>query len=379
MTTFRQAFEQEIARLVRDRLDLALLLLMPAICLSLIGGMLSSGNPHGLGVVVVDQDGTPVSRQIIHAIDAVDAVRVVAVGSNLADAFAQVRQEKAIAVVVLPAGIAAARVASSQPRVEIFYQTAFLSTGATASLRLQAVIAAELAAVAPRLAGLPGAAFVRAPLPGVEVTIFGNPGASLEWYLGLLIGPAFLHLLVGVTSIGSLGKELEQGSLIPWARRVRAPAPVLIGRLLPHIVIGTIWLALWFGWLTLGQGYRFGGSLGLVIIGGAFFFAATAAISTLLVSALGEVSTCLSATVIYAGSALAYSGASLPLNGGMLLVRLWSAALPLTHFVALEFDQTTEVLFSVWLRQASVLLLITLLAGGGAVALLNRRPRRAAA
>lgn len=377
MTAFRRALAEEIAYLSGNRFDLCLLLLMPAICLLLIGGMLSSGNPRALGVFVVDQDHSPVSRHIVRAIDTVDTLHVIAVSSSMADAFSEVRREHAIAVVVLPRGIAGTRAASARPRIEIFYQTAFLSTGAAASLRLQAVIAAELAAIAPGAAGKAGISLVRAPLPGVELTIFGNPGASLEWYLGLLIGPALLHLLVGVTSVASLGREIEHGSLVPWAMRVGAPASAIVGRLMPHVAIGTMWLGVWLSWLTLGQGYRFGGEVALVLIGGCLLFTATAAISALLVTLTGEVSTSLSGSVIYAGSALAYSGASLPLNGGILLARLWSAMLPLTHYLTLEMDQTTGVVFEVWVQQAALLVLITVVAGGTAVGLLYRRPRSA--
>ena len=65
-----------------------------------------------------------------------------------------------------------------------------------------------------------GVAALRVPLPGVQVTLLGNPSASLEWYLGLLIGPAILHLLIAVTAAASLGRELVDGSLGPWAVRV---------------------------------------------------------------------------------------------------------------------------------------------------------------
>lgn len=226
--------------------------------------------------------------------------------------------------------------------------------------------------------GLSGAALLHAPPPGVEVTVLGNPGASLEWYLGLLIGPALLHLLIAVTTAASLGRELEDGSLAVWARRVGSPAAALVGRFLPHVVIGTLWLCLWLLWLTLGQGYRFGGEIVLVAVGGVLLFTATAAMSALLIALTGEVATSLSASVIYAGSALAYSGASLPLNGGILFARVWSSVLPLTHYVALEMDQTIGVSLATWGRQAAVLALVPLVAGGAALLVIRRQMRRAA-
>lgn len=378
MSGLRRALGAELAHLARDRFDLALLTLLPLLFLLVMGGMLFAGVPQGLGVRIVDQDHSAVSRAVIRAIAASDTVRVAGVGSDLAEAFAAVRREQAVAVVVLPAGLGDGRARAAPRSVEIFYQTAFLSTGALASTRLQLAVTAELARHALAQSGLSGAALLHAPPPRVEVTVLGNPGASLEWYLGLLIGPALLHLLIAVTTAASLGRELEDGSLAVWARRVVSPAAALVGRFLPHVVIGTLWLCLWLLWLTLGQGYRFGGEIVLVAIGGVLLFTATAAMSALLIALTGEVATSLSASVIYAGSALAYSGASLPLNGGILFARVWSSVLPLTHYVALEMDQTIGVSLATWGRQAAVLALVPLVAGGAALLVIRRQMRRAA-
>ncbi len=377
MSAFRRALADELAHLWRDRFDLALLTLVPVVCLVVMGGMLSQGSPRGLGVVIVDQDRSVASRSIVRTIQAVDALTVVGNVSSLSDGFSAIRRERAIAVVVLPSGLGGTRTAAPRT-IEIFYQTAFLSTGALTSALLQATITADLVKQAPANAGVAGIALLRVPLPGVQVTLLGNPTASLEWYLGLLIGPAILHLLIAVTCAASLGRELVGGSMGPWAVRVGAPAMAAAGRLAPHVAIGTLWLCLWLLWLTLGQGFAFTGAIGLVAIGGLVLFVATAAISTLLITLTGEVATSLSASVIYAGSALAYSGASLPITGGIAVARIWSAILPLTHFVTLEMDQTIGVDIVIWAEQAAILALAALVAGGGATLLLRRQARQSA-
>ncbi|WP_242139843.1 MULTISPECIES: ABC transporter permease [unclassified Sphingomonas] len=374
MTAFRRALVGELAHLARDRFDLALLTVLPLLFLAAIAGMLSGGSPRGLGVMIVDRDHSSVSRAVVRALGTVDALSVVGETSSAADAFAAVRRERAVAVVILPRGLGRTRPDAVRPTVEIFYQTAFLSTGALASAQLQATVTAELARRVPDSAGLRGIDLLRAPLPGAQVTLLGNPGASLEWYLGLLIGPAILHLLIGVTTAASLGRELDHGSLARWATTAGSPVAALAGRFLPHVAIGTLWLALWLLWLTLGEGYRFSGAIGLVVLGGALLFVATALLSALLVTLTGEVATSLSVSVIYAGSALAYSGTSLPLTGGAWFARAWSAALPLTHYLTLQMDQAIGVTLGRWVGQAAILCLYPLLAGG-AVALVLRRQR----
>lgn len=175
MSGLRRALGAELAHLARDRFDLALLTLLPLLFLLVMGGMLFAGVPQGLGVRIVDQDHSAVSRAVIRAIAASDTVRVAGVGSDLAEAFAAVRREQAVAVVVLPAGLGDGRARAAPRSVEIFYQTAFLSTGALASTRLQLAVTAELARHALAQSGLSGAALLHAPPPGVEVTVLGNP------------------------------------------------------------------------------------------------------------------------------------------------------------------------------------------------------------
>ncbi|WP_231565290.1 ABC transporter permease [Sphingomonas sp. Ant H11] len=125
MSGLRRALGAELAHLARDRFDLALLTLLPLLFLLVMGGMLFAGVPQGLGVRIVDQDHSAVSRAVIRAIAASDTVRVAGVGSDLAEAFAAVRREQAVAVVVLPAGLGDGRARAAPRSVEIFYQTAF--------------------------------------------------------------------------------------------------------------------------------------------------------------------------------------------------------------------------------------------------------------
>ncbi|MEG8024840.1 hypothetical protein QP162_11010 [Sphingomonas aurantiaca] len=116
--------------------------------------------------MIVDQDRSTASRAIVRAVGSVDALSVIDSVSTLSEAFAAIRRERAVAVVVLPRGLGSARRAATPPTVEIFYQTAFLSTGALTSALLQATITAELARQAPSQSGLAGVALLRVPLPG---------------------------------------------------------------------------------------------------------------------------------------------------------------------------------------------------------------------
>ncbi|HWK40468.1 MAG TPA: ABC transporter permease [Croceibacterium sp.] len=375
MTAFRTAFGEELARIVRTPLDLFLLTLFPLILLGTMAAMIFAGSPYPLKTVVVDRDGSALSRQIVSNVAATPQLSVVARTPDLSEALSMVRSEQAVAVLIIPQGVGT-RGAGESP-VEILYQAVFLSTGALASTYLRVAVEATLLGEAPDIRQIEGVGALRTALPGVQVTILGNPGASLEWYLGLLLGPGVLHLLIAVTCIGSAGLLVQDKSLAGFARSARRPMTELAGRLTPHVLAGTVWGALWMLWLVLARGYHVNGSV-LAIVGGMFLlFAATAALGLFLLAVTREVSTSLSGAVIIAGSALAYSGASLPLTGGLWIARAWSDVLPLTHYIALQMDQVLGA--SAWpaLRAAGALLLYPLIAGGAATLLIRRAGRAA--
>ncbi|GHC89271.1 ABC transporter permease [Novosphingobium pokkalii] len=351
-------FRAEVDRLGHNRLDLALLTVVPAVMLALMAAMLFAGSPRGLGVVVVDRDGGPLARAIVRDLAASPQLRVVAVTGQIGQGLSALRQERAVAVVVVPRGVATGLRRPGAAPVEVLYAAQFLATGAVAQTSAELAVASALAAGPAARLGL-----YTARLPGVHVALLGNPTGSLEWYLGLLLGPGILHLAIAVTAIGALTPLLQDGSFAAFVRTTPGAAGQVVGRLLPHVGAGTALATAWLLWLVLARGYRVEGGV-LALVGGyALLFAATVSIALFLLALVREPATALSGAVIVAGSALAYSGASLPINGSPWLVRVWNAALPLTHGLRLQMDAVMGAAARPLLAEAGALLLYPLVPG----------------
>jgi ABC-2 type transport system permease protein len=371
---FAAGLRSELARLARNRLDLALLTVMPAILLMSMAAMIFPGSLSELRVVVVDRDGGPVARTIIRALDASPRLRLVAITPQSPDALSAIRREEAQAVLVIPRDVGGLR---SPPPVEILYQAQFLASGSLASTYLQLAAAEALAHAAAEQGRL------IAPEDGartgatIHVRLLGNPTLSLEWYLGLLLGPGVLHLTIAVTAISSVGQLMEDKSFAAFARSTPAPVAWLIGRMTPHVIAGTLWGVLWMLWLILARGYRLEGSLAILLAGMVLLFVATVSISLFLIVVTREVATALSGAVIVAGSALAYSGASLPVNGASWFVQLWNAVLPLTHYLRLQMDEAMGASLRPILMEAGALSLYPLLPGAFALWLIARAGKQA--
>ena len=378
MSAFARALSAELAHLRGCRWDLAMLTLMPAALLFAMGAMLFGGVARELPIAVVDHDATSASRAIVRAVDASPAVRIVSVGGDLPDALTLVRREQAWAIVEISRGVGRGVARGTVPAIHIRYQASFLSTGTQAVRGISsAVTAASTELVAAQLSahGLPP---LRVTPLTVQVTALYNAATSFEWYLLSLINPAVLHLLTACVTVMALGRELRDKSLSAWARASGGVAGAVFGKMLPYVAAMSLWGVAWLLYLTLARGWRVEGSIALIVAGQSLFYLGTACISALLVAVTRETSTGLSASAVYAGSALAFSGATLPLDGGSGFARIASAILPLTHYLALQMGQFVGDAAGSAVGPILALLAYVAIAGGGAVLLIARSARSAA-
>jgi len=89
--------------------------------------------------------------------------------------------------------------------------------------------------------------------------------------------------------------------------------------------------------LVAGDGVR--GSAVLLVVGQALLYTAYAAIGFAIAGAVRNMATALSFVSLYAGTALAYSGRTFPVNDASTFVRVWNHLLPFTSYVKLQAQQ----------------------------------------
>jgi len=377
MSAFKRALAGEIRHLCHDRWDLAGLFLVPGVLLFLIAAMLWQGAMRNLPLAVVDNDGGTASRAMIRALDASPMLRIAAFYQNETDAVRAVRRGDALALVHLPAGLGKGLARRRQPVIRIFYTASFLSAGAQiANGTKEALNDATVEVTASQLSShaLPVS---RSRRFVVEATALGNASTSFEWYLGMLIFPAVLHLSAACVCAMALGRELRDRSLTIWARSSGGITFALIGKMLPYVVVTSLWGVAWLVYLTLARGWRVEGSLVTIVVAQTLFYAATAAIAAFLVAATRELATTLSISAVYAGSALAYSGATLPLNGANAFAHVWSNVLPLPHYIAVQMGQVGDMSLVSMVAPILSLLGYVVVAGGGASVLIGIPAQRA--
>ena len=195
--------------------------------------------------------------------------------------------------------------------------------------------------------------------PRVQVTVVGNPEQSFELFLQALITPLTLNILLGCSAVFAVGRELSAGSLRALGEAAGGRwAAALIGKLAPHVLAIWAWMAIWTAYLAGLRGWRIEGSLPALLLAQFVFLCSTAAISAFLVAATRNTGEALSLAALFFGSAMSFAGGTLPVHGGPLFTRIWSAVLPSTSYIQIQEQQW--VLGSSVLRSAPSLGLLLL-------------------
>ena len=339
------AARREVGRIVARPLYPLMALALPAISFVVLVGTFRAGVPAKLPVAVVDLDRTPLSRAVARALAATRTLDATDV-PDMAAAERSVRRGEAYAVVALPErmerdvlrGKTATIVCHGEAQYILPYsliRRAARQTVGDAGARLE---------VRWRTARGQSAAAARSGLDpaAVELHTLFNPAISYVPYFLSTVLPAMLQVFVVMMFADVFGSEIKERSGAAFLDAARGSLPAaLLGKALPHLglfsVLAAAMLSVLFG--SLGVPLR--GSVPLVTAS-ALFVLACAAVALLFVAFTADLRTATSLAAIYSAPAFAFSGSAFPTVGMPLFARIWSALLPLSHFVRLLVQQASR-------------------------------------
>ncbi|WP_026470549.1 ABC transporter permease [Alkanindiges illinoisensis] len=335
------AFWRELNFLKNSYWDLSLVTLAPLLVIIFLASMLSQGSPYHLPIVVVDQDHSAYSRQIIRNLQATPALSIYAYEPSMPLAEQHLKQLKAWGVVHIPAQAQANLMHGRSPEIASYVNEAFFSIASTVAGGINSAVSAanrEQQQTLIRQLGIPPIDF---NLPTIQVTALYNPQLSYELFLEPFAVTAILHLLLACCVATSIGRDFINGSDRKFLNPKTATSifSLLMGKLLPYIIIFSLWCFLWTVWMSGVQGWTIQGNVLMLLIGQILLFMAYALFATTIVLLAKDINTGLSMVAIYAGSSLSYAGVTLPTIGAPLFTRIWSNSLPFTAYAKLQTQQ----------------------------------------
>ncbi|MBM9913864.1 MULTISPECIES: ABC transporter permease [Stenotrophomonas] len=364
--SFGSSWQRELRRLRSNRADLALVTVLPLLMLVVMAWMFSASVMRDVPIAVVDLDHSSDSRLLLRMLDASPGVRIASQPAGMEEARGQLRRLEVFAVVLVPRDVTRQALRGQQGTVFSYYNATYMTTGQSAARDIGDAVSAWNARLLRERIGLQvGPGKLRAAPIAVQSDILFNPARSYELFLLPLIFPAVLSLVLALAVAGSLGREIRDGTLPAWLGH--APWSAIAGKVLPYVLLFSLYGALGAAYLAWLRGDGIAGSVVLLLLAQPLFYLATAAYALFFVGVTRDMGTALSAVGLSIGTALAFSSATFPVIDAPLFTRVWHLLLPLSAYIKLQTQQQfigSPLVVSLW-PLATLLLMIAVAGGTG--------------
>lgn len=232
-------FAAEYGRVLRDRGAFSLIVLGPLLYGALYPQPYLDQLIRSVPIAVVDEDRTALSRTLVQALNADEALSVAVRPTTLAEAQAALARRDVFGILSIPAGTERDVLKGDKARLPAFVDSSyFLLYNRTLGGIVEAVgtASAELAAGSARSGGsLYRAALARnSPVEILNQPLFNPTGG----YASYIVPAAFVLILQQTLLMGSAtlgGVAFEQGGAA--ARRRRGTAAAVVGQALAHLLL----------------------------------------------------------------------------------------------------------------------------------------------
>lgn len=312
-----------------------LMVLAPLLCFGLLVLVLGTGDVRKMPVALLDQDRTPLSRELTRWIDATPSMKISALVTDAEEGNTLLRSGKVYAFILIPRNFERDVLRKRPVRPVAWVEGQHMVTAGVLSRdfsELGLALWRKHDVSMRKNAGVPAAvASLQASTISLDLRPIVNPSTNYKIFLlpGLL--PALLQICATIMATCVLAKLAEvPSSASAWQQIVGALLPVtawfwLLGCGLSGLLI--LWgdLTLQSSFAVIALAYL-GFSLAAIGLGLLFY-----AITDTMIQAL-------SVTSAFSSPAFAFAGLTFPLASMPLLAKMWAALLPITHLMKISIQ-----------------------------------------
>lgn len=340
MNAFSDAFSRELMFLRSSFWDRAMLTWIPFVLLAVMALQLASGVMRDLPIVILDQDGTHISRELTAKFEVSPGLRVISRALDMQEAESIVKSRGAYAIVFIPEGAASGIRRGETSQILVMYNASYSTASGSVLREINAVIHAYAGEISREYtSAIVGGDSVRAAPVSVQTTLLFNPQSSYEFQLVSLLHPALLHLIFMVAVTSAFGRELRDGTIGAWLSELKNPVSAVAGKLLPYLIVFMVWAVLATAYLVMLRGWPILGNYWFLLLAYMVMYLAYASVALLLVGVTSSMVQSLSITGLYAGASFAFAGAVFPIEAASQFAQIWSALLPYTWFARVLTEQ----------------------------------------
>ena len=233
---------KELLQLRRDRLTLAMMIVLPVMQLLLFGWAINTDVRH-IPTVVYDQDNTAQSRDLARSMEATGFYDIVGNVRSYDEASAALRAGKAKVAIVIPVRFGTDLKRGSTASVQLVVDGSDPQTVASATNTAASLVAARSSQLLVTRLERSGAGSAEQPMQ-LEPTTWYNPDLRTAVYIVPgLVGVILTMTMVLLTAM-AIARERERGTLeqliVSPVRRVE----LVLGKIVPYVLIGYLQMSL---------------------------------------------------------------------------------------------------------------------------------------
>ncbi|MHB1846552.1 MAG: ABC transporter permease [Deltaproteobacteria bacterium] len=225
--SFTAVFRKEFLHIFRDKGTLRLALMLPAMQLLLFGFI--DETVHDVPTVVVDQDRSDASRELMDQLAASKTFKITSLTTSPERARAEIRDGKVRVGVVIPPRFHDRKLRGTGAQILVLIDGSDSTVSAQALASVNGLIAQDDAQ----------AEDVRRALAAEPVILFNPEGRTANYIIPGLV--AVVLMMVGVVlSAGAIVRERERGTYEQLLVTPIDPTGLVLGKLGPYLVLGLI-------------------------------------------------------------------------------------------------------------------------------------------
>ncbi len=335
---------REIGRMVRQPIYATLLVLLPLVSFAFFAALFHKGVARDIPIAVVDDDRTPLSRQVVRMIEATPTASVACEIESMEEGERLMREGRVMAVVLVPQFFEKNLLSNTQTHIENYVTGTNVTVNGLLSKDIQTAVTTFTAGVQLQLLTKRGLSERQAMAQLMPVRfdrhILFNPYVNYSYYLSPSFMPMMLMIFTVMATIFSIGAELKHSTAREWLRTGGdSLAAALAGKLLP--VTGMLCLQGLVMLLIIFKvvGVPLNGSLAVIYAGTLLFILSYQSISILLIALLANFRLALSLGGGYSVLAFTFSGLTFPVMAMWEPMRWLSKLFPFTYCTDIYVDQ----------------------------------------
>lgn len=336
---FCNTWSREARRFFTDWRLMAILLVIPLLYITLFGEMYSQQRVKEVPTVIQDNDRSPLSRQIVQALDATDTYMVIGSVADLHQFREMNWSGKAAVCVVIPEGLQRDVIAGKPARVLVAVDGSNMIIANATTRGIAEVIQTFSAGISLRkwtARGVPPE-HTRAQVLPIEVglRLWYNPTFNYTNFLLIgLVGTVIQQVVLLAVAL-SWAKEYEENTLAELKRAAAHPAAAALAKLSFYVMVSFAMCLILF-MLPFGKfGVPLRGDVSLLLTATFLFIVGLVGFGVFISSLSRSQLLSTQILMLIALPSFLLSGFTWPQFAMPEGIQLISQALPLTHYLAL--------------------------------------------